>query len=404
MSTDPKYSIIIPTKDGMPYLRFAVLSVLAPKRTDVELLVSVDSSGAETDDFLAGINDSRLRIIRPGSPLSMSEHWNFAQSHARGAWQMFLGQDDLVMTDYLEALDRLTKSADGHQTQVAVSRRAYVCWPPLRSRDLKALQYWRTDEEKVIASRDFLEEALTSGISYHAGPQMYTTTVVHKDLVTKIRASQEGALICGHPQDAFLAASILRESPNFLWSGSPLSWVGTSEKSAGLAITNGESNPALEKLAKSYTASINSEIGIRYRSKVDFRHGINARYLYDALVSVWPEVLQTSRLGSEKFKRKMDSSFMASFQAKNDNGIERQHVLSQETNLVRAIIGGQASRIKGGVVNMVVSIASKVFKSRLQSKFGFHQIKSIDDAAELFVEAMKIKSSSRGRPSRHAND
>jgi hypothetical protein len=380
----------------MPYLRFAVLSVLAPKRTDVELLVSVDSSGDETDDFLAEINDSRLRIIRPGSPLSMSEHWNFAQSHARGAWQMFLGQDDLVMTDYLEALDRLTKSADGHQTQVAVSRRAYVCWPPLNDRDLKALQYWRTDEVKMVSSLDFLEEALTSDISYHSGPQMYTTTVVHKDLVTKIKSAQEGLLIRGHPQDAFLAASILRESPNFLWSGSPLSWVGTSEKSAGLAISNSNSNPVLERLSKSYVASINTEVGIQYSSKVDFRHGINARYLYDALEGVWPEVLQTSRFGNEKFKLRMDSSFMGSFQDKRTNGIERQHVLIEETNLQRAIVRGNTERIKGRLMKMALKVASKVFKSRLHSKYSFQQIKSTNDVDKLFAEAMKIKASSQG--------
>jgi hypothetical protein len=326
----------------------------------------------------------------------MSEHWNFAQSHATGDWQMFLGQDDLVMTGYLEALDRLTKSADSYQTQVAVSRRAYVCWPPLKDKDLKALQYWRTDEIKIVSSVDFLEEALTSGISYHAGPQMYTTTVVHKDLVNKIKSAQEGLLIRGHPQDAFLAASILRESPNFLWSGSPLSWVGTSEKSAGLAISNSDSNPALEELSKSYIASINSEVGIQYISKVDFRHGINARYLYDALLGVWPEVLQSSRIGSEKYKLKMDSSFMGSFQAKNTNGIERQHILIREANLLKAIVGGNTERIKGRVVKMFLGTASKVFKSRLHSKYSFQQIKSTNDVDNLFAEAMKIKASPQG--------
>jgi glycosyltransferase involved in cell wall biosynthesis len=205
-----KYSIVIPAKNGMPYLKYAVSSVLSSNYADLELIVSLDETGDGSKEFLSGFQDHRLRIISPQEGLSMSEHWDFAQSNATGDWQMFLGQDDLLMSGYIKAFESLTEVASARKIDVVVARRAYVTWPPLGNANLKALQYWHSNELETRSSHRFVARSLLNNISYHAGPQMYTSTLISKGLVESIRKSNGGSLVMGHPQDAYLAASILK--------------------------------------------------------------------------------------------------------------------------------------------------------------------------------------------------
>jgi len=391
MTTSPKYSIVIPTKEGMPYLRYAVASVLASSRADIQLVVSADQSADSSDEYLSNLDDTRVTLVRPAKALSLSDHWDFAQSHATGEWQMFLGQDDLMMTNFAEGLDSLVEAADIKGTSVVVTRRAYLCWPPLREKKLKALQHWKTDQVEIRQSLDFVEKALTTGISYHAGPQMYTSTIVHRDLLTKIRMSQKGQLIIGHPQDAFLAAAILKESPSFLWSGAPIAWVGTSEKSAGLAISKGADNSGLGNLAKDYANSVHSDKKIVYSSTVDFRHGVTARYFLDALFAAWPEVLELKKFSTKKFKLKMDSEFMASYSRRHKNLVTRRELVTLRHCLWLTTLMGYTKYLRAFVLGQFLDVTSKFFASRLKSRYSFHQIKSCDDAGLLFEAARKIR-------------
>ena len=88
----PRYSIIIPSRLGMPYLDYALKSVLAYPRSDMEVILSIDGVDARTEALVSKITDIRVKVIRPIEGLSMSEHWDFAQTFATGKWQMFLGQ------------------------------------------------------------------------------------------------------------------------------------------------------------------------------------------------------------------------------------------------------------------------------------------------------------------------
>lgn len=75
-----------------------------------------------------------------------------------------------------------------------------------------ALQYWKTNGMEVRDSLAFTKTALVSSISYHAGPQMYTSSIVSREVIDSVRKSQGGRLIISHPKDAFLCAS---KSPSF---------------------------------------------------------------------------------------------------------------------------------------------------------------------------------------------
>jgi len=380
----------------MPYLKFCVKSVLESEHASVELLVSVDDGADGTIEFLEGIADPRLRVITTPNRLSMSEHWDFAQKHAGGDWQMFLGQDDMLMKGYVTSFDKLTEIARESKLEIIVGRRAYVTWPPLKDKRLKSLQHWGTSETEIKLSREFIGNALTTSISYHAGPQMYTTTLVHRDLINNIREANLGRLIMGHPQDAYLAASLLKARPNYLWSGTPFSWVGTSKRSAGFAIANAEttSDPEIRELANSYASSVADSALVAYSSQSDFRHGVTQRYFFDALKEVWPQILGDKAVYNDAIRRKMNQSIIRGWIADGRDysavmGVLEPGELKENYSILSKFIHLMLAT-KDRLFQMVVSF------SRVLIIFGFPKVtllEEICDSEQLYLEAKRIESS-----------
>ena len=366
------------------------MSVLATDRTDIELVVSVDWSTDSTDEFLESLTDPRLKVVRPRQGMTMSEHWDFAQQHASGEWQMFLGQDDMLINGYPLGLDLYTSKARDLGIEIIVARRAYLCWPPLQQNNLMAIQYWKSDEITIIDSQAFTDEALCSGISYHVGPQMYTSSLVARGVIQEIRKGQQGRLIIGHPQDAYLSAALLKARNQYLWAGSPFSWVGTSMKSAGLAISQSGKNSEFRELANRYAESVEKSTSVVFSDGIDFRHGITSRYFFDALLQTNPESLRMHqpRLIAEI---KRDSRIHAEF-----NNEISAHNKSSELFTVRRLVFikmalGTLISLWSSLVRIGFSVATPLLQGYLYRRKTYFGLKSISSQEQLFTIANRVK-------------
>ena len=112
--SSPKFSIVIPVYNVMPYLRECLDSVLVQTFTDWEAICvddgSTDGSGAILDEYAA--KDSRFRVIhQPNAGVSVAR--NAALDRVRGEWFGFLDADDLVSADWLSVADAATKQYAG---------------------------------------------------------------------------------------------------------------------------------------------------------------------------------------------------------------------------------------------------------------------------------------------------
>lgn len=63
--SQPAISVILPVRNGMPYLPRAIDSILTQTWTDFELLVIDDRSVDQTRAYLTTIDDARVRVLRP---------------------------------------------------------------------------------------------------------------------------------------------------------------------------------------------------------------------------------------------------------------------------------------------------------------------------------------------------
>lgn len=299
----PKYSIILPVKNGMPYLKTAVNSVLSQEFRNFELILSVDASQDSSWNFVQQISDSRVRIFQPPTGLTMTEHWEWALSLAGGEWIIFLGQDDALQLYFFDLAEKLIAKASNKGIKVICSRRAYLFWPG--TENLYPDQRFTYRAANLSSVRNLsadVHAALTGTKTYFELPTMYTSSLFNKSVLEFARNRQEGRVFTCHPQDANLAALAFASESQYLRTEIPLGWVGTSTKSAGLAIaemTHSEgriNSHELEELGHSYLNSINTSTAV-----YDLRAGNFA--IDDPKLYFWQALLKSEKLLSQNFNQ-----------------------------------------------------------------------------------------------------
>ena len=89
----PRVSVLLPVRNGMPWLPEAMASILAQTWTDFELLAIEDGSTDGTGAYLRGLTDPRLRVIATGG-LGIAGALNAGLAHARGEYVARHDADD----------------------------------------------------------------------------------------------------------------------------------------------------------------------------------------------------------------------------------------------------------------------------------------------------------------------
>lgn len=97
----PRVSVLLPVRDGAPFLREALDSVLAQTLVDFELLVVDDGSEDETPAILASVGDERLRVVRQDR-LGLVAALRRAVAEARAPLLARMDADDVSLPERLE--------------------------------------------------------------------------------------------------------------------------------------------------------------------------------------------------------------------------------------------------------------------------------------------------------------
>lgn len=285
----------------MPYLQACVQSILKQDYQNYELIISDDNSTDGSSEYLQSLEHPNLTIVEPKERLSMTEHWEWALSFAKGEWQIFVGQDDGLQNYFFELADKLTAEADRFGVRAIASRRAYFTWPGFEEINDHRVSFSALNSFRIKRTFPGAMQSLFT-TTYFDLPQMYCSSLFHKDLLDEARSLQEGRVFSCHPQDANLAAISCSLERRYLRSEIPLGWIGTSPKSAGLAISS-SGNLKNEKTA--ITSETLREEYLERVQKSKFQYNdLAGNFGYsDAQVYFWQALLETSALRSERLNR-----------------------------------------------------------------------------------------------------
>jgi hypothetical protein len=101
-----RFSALLPTRNRLSYLRFAVESVRRQDDPDWELVISDNDSEEDIAGYVESLGDQRVRHTRTDAFVPVTENWNNALRHSTGDYFVMLGDDDALLPGYFSAMRR----------------------------------------------------------------------------------------------------------------------------------------------------------------------------------------------------------------------------------------------------------------------------------------------------------
>jgi hypothetical protein len=227
----PILSIIVPTHERAKYAVPTIRSLLESTPDDVEVVVT-DTSANDviTSALQHDAGWTRVRMVRPGRPLSVVDNFNEGLRQSTGDYLLFLGDDDFV-TPAVADLVRwaVRQSVDAIQLTFP----ALYYWPDFlhkRRHDFYAgtvqLEPFTGRIESHDAKAALQDAAANLGGGVGQMPRAYAG-IVSRALVDRIVA-RYGALFGGVSPDIYSAALIAQECRHCVRVDYPLIVPGSS--------------------------------------------------------------------------------------------------------------------------------------------------------------------------------
>ena len=102
-----KFSVLLPTRNRLELLRYAIQSVLDQDHADWEIIVSDNDSDEDIRGFVDALEDPRITYHRTDKFLPVTENWNRALELSTGEYVIMLGDDDCLLKGCLSAAKKL---------------------------------------------------------------------------------------------------------------------------------------------------------------------------------------------------------------------------------------------------------------------------------------------------------
>ena len=102
-----KFSVLLPTRNRLELLRYAIETVRRQDYADWEIVVSDNASEEDIAGHVRSLGDARIRYFRTQTFVPVTDNWNNALEKSTGDYVVMLGDDDCLMKGYFSTLRRL---------------------------------------------------------------------------------------------------------------------------------------------------------------------------------------------------------------------------------------------------------------------------------------------------------
>jgi len=104
-----KLSFLLPTRNRLEYLRYAIMSVLRQGDSNWEIVVSDNDSEEDISGYVKSLRNKQIRYYRTKEFISVTENWNNALEKSEGDYIIMLGDDDCVLPYYSKTIRQLAE-------------------------------------------------------------------------------------------------------------------------------------------------------------------------------------------------------------------------------------------------------------------------------------------------------
>lgn len=251
-----KFSVLLPTRNRIELLKYALETVRRQNYADWEIIVSDNCSESEQDvpGYINSLEDSRIKYFRTENFVSVTENWNNALEKATGDYIIMLGDDDGLMPGYFSSIAKEIKKFDFPDF---VYTAAYVyaypgVVPEFPSGYLKLFNEAKFIKDNVHPyvlgtkkAREYAKDSMNLKMSFAYNMQY---SLIKKDMIEN--TSSKGKFFQS-PYPDFYATNVLFLLANkILIVPNPMVIIGITSKSFGYYFFNNKEGEGIRNLLK----------------------------------------------------------------------------------------------------------------------------------------------------------
>ncbi len=246
-----KFSILLPTRNRLDLLKFAVQSVLDQDYRDWEIVISDNASEDDVAGYVRSLADERVKYIRSDALLPVTRNWNRALEASSGQYFIMLGDDDCLLGDCLSIVAGLLREYDNPELiYTEAIQYAYPNVIPGVTEGFTQFGYceFLTGKSEPFflgraAAVSAVSKALGFRIAYSYNMQH---SVVSREVVRKLAA--KGPFFQSPYPDYYATNALLLAASRVLVCPWPLVGIGISPKSFGFYYFNKREDEGVEFL------------------------------------------------------------------------------------------------------------------------------------------------------------
>jgi glycosyltransferase involved in cell wall biosynthesis len=258
--SNPKFSIVIPTRNRPQTLQYAIKTCLNQDFEDYEIIVSDNFSTPDTQNVVEKFNDDRIDFVRTKQPLAMSENWDFAISRIRGDYVILIGDDDGLLLNSLSYLDNVI-----HSTGERVIRWEWILyyWPDFFIKNVAGKVYIPINNGLTeLSTAEIIKKVVNYELHYNILPMLYNSAV-HNSILKEIK-SKTNVFFHSQAPDIYSGFVIAKSVKKYLSLSTPLNIAGLSKASNGAAQLYTKENSDI----KEDFTNLNEKAGLTWHPKV----------------------------------------------------------------------------------------------------------------------------------------
>lgn len=278
-----KYSILIPTFNKCEYLTFTLQSILQNNYNNFEVIISDDHSTDGTDALLSKISDPRVKIIKPPIKLTQTKNYEYLIDFANGEWVTILGDDDGIMPNFFETLNNLTSKFQ--DIEVLKFKRAIYYWDNVSDLYGDRVIFFENLKRSAKIKNSKLHLFLSLCLLHSAQdlPMIYTSGVIKNSLIKRIKKKSNNFFFHSVVPDYYSMVALSFECKKYVFSETPIFWVGVSKKSTGrkrnIYFDKNKNDQSNEKIKINNNLALTGKI-----SKLLHKLGVQSAYLFEAIL------------------------------------------------------------------------------------------------------------------------
>jgi len=280
-----KFSVLLPTRNGGPYLENCILSILDQNYDDMELVISDNANTDKTPQIIEQFAvDPRVKVLRLETPVSVTDNWNNALNGSSGDYILMMGDDDYLLPGYFRRVEQIL---DKYKEPDCVVHNAYSYVAP-GSIDNNRQSFY--SESHFHFGDDLTKEGLLTpkqrfGIVHDMFnfkvriPLNMQTTLVARKAIDNV----SGGLFQKPFPDHYALNALLLTAANWVFSPEKFLVVGVSPKSFGHYVYSNKQTSGLSYLG------INAE----FPGRLPGNELVNGMYVWLLLLRQnYPELLK----------------------------------------------------------------------------------------------------------------